>query len=186
MTWQAWTGVPLSMATWWSSLRSTFNQIYKSLKKKKKEESLILKRNCSIEFYKISVKSHKILCETTKVDYVLLSNRSVTCTFTINTVTSIFNKGNELKIHITLQFQIKSKFEPASHIGDEFRDSLSNNFPLSNSLLERNDSSIAWCSERIRVCEKTLKLLRFAPFPYLFTKMLQVFKERVRTTSHYI
>ena len=142
VTWQACAGVPLSMATRWSSLRSTFNQIYKSFFKKI-EESLILKRNCSIEFYKISVKSHKILCETTKVDYVLLSNRSVTCTFTINTVTSIFNKGNELKIHITLQFQIKSKFEPASHIGDEFRDSLSNNFPISNSSLERNDSSIA-------------------------------------------
>ena len=49
-----------------------------------------------------------------------------------------------MKIHITLQFQKnKSKFEPASHIGDEFRDSLSNNFPLSNSLLEKNDNSIA-------------------------------------------
>ena len=49
-----------------------------------------------------------------------------------------------MNIHITLQFQKnKSKFEPASHIGDEFRDSLSNNFPISNSSLERNDSSIA-------------------------------------------
>ena len=68
VTWQTCAGVPLSMATRWSSLRSTFNQIYKSFFKKI-EESLILKRNCSIEFYKISVKSRKIICETTKVDF---------------------------------------------------------------------------------------------------------------------
>ena len=93
----------------WDQRLIKFIKVFVKVFKKKEESSWpILRRNCPIEFYKISGKSHEILCETNKVDYVLLSNRSVTCTFTVSTVTGVFNEGNELKIHITLQFQKKT------------------------------------------------------------------------------